>query len=148
VYCRFGVADTWNELYAPSRDTRTSMRAPFEAEDTPDLQDVLDALDDEDCRAIVEVLDEPLTAKAISEASDVPLSTTYRKLDLLTDAALLEERAVLQEDGHHTTEYEVAFEEVVVRLDEDRKLDVGIERPPASTDERLETLWAEVSKET
>jgi DNA-binding transcriptional ArsR family regulator len=148
VYRQFGGIETWNELYAPSRDTRTSMRAPFDEEDTPDLQDVLDALDDEDCRAIIEALDEPLTAKAVSEASDVPLSTTYRKLDLLTDAALLEERAVLQEDGHHTTEYEVAFEEVVVRLDEDRQLDVGIERPPASTDERLETLWAEVSKET
>ena len=76
------------------------------------------------------------------------MSTTYRKLDLLTDAALLEERAVLQQDGHHTTEYEVAFEEVVIQLDEDRTLDVGIQRPPASKDERLETLWAEVSKET
>ena len=124
------------------------MRAPFESDDAPDLQDVLDALDDEGCRRIIEVLDEPMTAKHVAEESDIPLSTTYRKLDVLTDAALLEERAVLQPDGHHTTEYEIAFEEVVIQLAEDRRLDVGIARPPASTDERLETLWAEVSKET
>ncbi|MDH5018746.1 winged helix-turn-helix domain-containing protein [Halobacterium rubrum] len=124
------------------------MRAPFDSDEAPDLQDVLDALDDEGCRDIIEALDEPLTAKEIAEKSGVPMSTTYRKLDLLTDAALLEERAVLQQDGHHTTEYEVAFEEVVIQLDEDRTLGVGIQRPPASKDERLETLWAEVSKET
>ncbi|MFB6073359.1 MAG: helix-turn-helix domain-containing protein [Halobacterium sp.] len=124
------------------------MRTPLESDDAPDLQDVLDALDDEGCRRIIESLDEPMTAKEVSEESGVPLSTTYRKLDLLTDAALLEERAVLQPDGHHTTEYELAFEEVVIHLGDDRSLDVGIARPPASTDERLETLWAEVSKET
>jgi DNA-binding transcriptional ArsR family regulator len=124
------------------------MRAPFESDDAPDLQDVLDALDDEGCRRIIEVLDEPMTAKHVAEESDIPLSTTYRKLDVLTDAALLEERAVLQPDGHHTTEYEVVFEEVVIQLAEDRSLDVGIARPPASADQRLETLWAEVSKET
>ncbi|UHH13236.1 helix-turn-helix domain-containing protein [Halobacterium litoreum] len=124
------------------------MRAPFDSDDAPELQDVLDALDDEGCRSIIEALDEPMTAKDIADESGVPLSTTYRKLDLLTDAALLEERAVLQPDGHHTTKYEVAFEEVVIQLGEDRRLDVGIARPPSSTDERLETLWAEVSKET
>ncbi|AHG02452.1 IclR family transcriptional regulator [Halobacterium sp. DL1] len=124
------------------------MRAPFDSEEAPDLQDVLDALDDEGCRRIIEVLEEPMTAKQVADASDVPLSTTYRKLDLLTDAALLEERAVLQPDGHHTTEYALVFEEVVIQLAEDRTLDVGIARPPESTDERLETLWAEVSKET
>lgn len=124
------------------------MRAPLGTDDAPDLQAVLDALDDEACRRIIEALDEPMTAKELSEACDVPLSTTYRKLELLTDAALLEERAVLQRDGHHTTEYATVFEEVVIRLDDDRSLDVGVARPTGSTDERLETLWAEVSQET
>ncbi|WP_336035735.1 helix-turn-helix domain-containing protein [Halobacterium yunchengense] len=124
------------------------MRAPLGMDDAPDLQAVLDALDDEGCRRIIEALGEPSTAKELAEECDIPLSTTYRKLELLTDAALLEERAVLQPDGHHTTEYDLVFEEVVIRLDDDRTLDVGVTRPTASTDERLETLWAEVSKET
>jgi DNA-binding transcriptional ArsR family regulator len=124
------------------------MRAPLGTDDTPDLQDVLNALDDEGCRRIIEALDDPMTAKELSEKCDIPLSTTYRKLELLTDAVLLEERAVLQPDGHHTTEYDLVFEEVIIQLDGNRNLDVGITRPSASTDERLETLWAEVSKET
>jgi DNA-binding transcriptional ArsR family regulator len=124
------------------------MRAPLGTEDAPDLQAVLDALDDESCRRIIQALEEPMTAKQLSEECDIPLSTTYRKLELLTDAALLEERTVFQRDGHHTTEYDVVFEEVVIRLDDDRSLDVGVTRPLGSTDERLETLWAEVSKET
>lgn len=124
------------------------MRAPLQSDDTPNLQAVLNALDDQGCRRIVEALVEPMTAQEVSDACDIPLSTTYRKLDVLTDAALLSERAVLQPDGHHTTEYQLAFEEVVIRLSEDRTLDVGVSRPGVSKDERLETLWAEVSKET
>lgn len=124
------------------------MRAPLGTDDTPELQAVLEALDDDGCRRIIEALEEPMTAKHLSEDCDIPLSTTYRKLELLTEARLLEERAVLQPDGHHTTEYELVFEEVVIELDADHRLEVGVTRPVASTDERLETLWAEVSKET
>ncbi|MFB6269387.1 MAG: helix-turn-helix domain-containing protein [Halobacterium sp.] len=124
------------------------MRAPLGTDDAPDLQAVLDALDDEGCRRIIEALAEPMTAKELSDETDIPLSTTYRKLELLTDAALLDERAVLQPDGHHTTEYDLVFEEVVIQLEDDRTLDVGVSRPAETKDERLETLWAEVSKET
>jgi len=121
---------------------------PLSGGDLPDLQTVLDALDDEDCRRIVEVLSEPMTAKEISEGCDMPLSTTYRKLDLLTEASLLSERTVIQSDGHHTTQYEIAFERVEIELDDDHDITLAIQRRPESTDERLETLWAEVRKET
>ena len=121
---------------------------PLNGGDLPDLQTVLDALDDEDCRRIIEVLSEPMTAKEISEGCDMPLSTTYRKLDLLTEASLLSERTVIQSDGHHTTQYEIAFERVEIELDDDHDITLAIQRRPESTDERLETLWAEVRKET
>ncbi|MFW5918721.1 MAG: helix-turn-helix domain-containing protein [Halanaeroarchaeum sp.] len=121
---------------------------PLGGGDLPDLQSVLDALDDEDCRRIIEVLTEPMTAKEISQGCDMPLSTTYRKLDLLTEASLLSERTVIQSDGHHTTQYEIAFERVEIELDDDHDITVAIQRTPESTDERLETLWAEVRKET
>ena len=54
------------------------------AADHPQLQVVLDALDDPECRTIIEQMEAPMTAKELSENCDVPLSTTYRKLDLLT----------------------------------------------------------------
>jgi DNA-binding transcriptional ArsR family regulator len=121
---------------------------PVGSVEVPETQAVFDALEDKDCRRIVEYLEEPRTAKELSEACDLPLSTTYRKLDILTEASLLSERTVIQSDGHHTTKYAVAFEEVKIVLDDDHRVSVGITRDPESTDERLETLWAEVRRET
>jgi len=124
------------------------VRDPFADEEGPDLQNVLDALDDPKCRVIVQHLDEPMTAEEISEACDVPLSTTYRKLDLLTEASLLSERTEIRSDGQHTTRYEVAFDDVRIALDEGRSFDVGITRPERSPDEQLAAMWSEVRKET
>ncbi|WP_158059428.1 winged helix-turn-helix domain-containing protein [Halorussus halophilus] len=124
------------------------VRDPAGTANAPDLQAVLDALDDPDCRAIVRQLDEPMTASELSDATDVPLSTVYRKLDLLSDASLVTELTEVRSDGHHTTRYGLDFEEVSVELTEERTLSVAIERPPESTDERLADMWSEVRKET
>jgi predicted transcriptional regulator len=121
---------------------------PLGGVEDPDSQSIFDALEDSDCRRIIEHLEEPRTAKELSEECDLPLSTTYRKLDILTDASLLSERTVIQSDGHHTTQYEIAFEQVAIDLNEDHELSIGIQREPESTDERLESLWAEVRRET
>lgn len=123
-------------------------RDPFRGEDAPDLQTVLDALDDTDCRTIIRHLDEPMTASEVSEECDIPMSTTYRKLDLLSDASLLAEGTQVRSDGHHATQYRVAFEEVSVGLTEARELSVSITRPARTADERLASLWGEVRKET
>ena len=124
------------------------VRDPFRDDDAPDLQDVLDALDDPDCRAIITELEAPMTASELSDAADVPLSTTYRKLDLLTEASLLAEMTEIRSDGQHTTRYEIDFDEVRIALDEDRSFDVGIARPERSPDEQLAAMWSEVRKET
>ena len=124
------------------------VRDPFADDEMPDLQAVLDALDDPDCRAIVRALEEPMTADEIAEAADVPLSTTYRKLDLLTEASLLDEGVAVQPDGQHASRYAVAFEEVVIGLSESREFEADIARRPRSADERLADLWSEVRKET
>jgi DNA-binding transcriptional ArsR family regulator len=124
------------------------VRDPFTDEDTPALQEILDALDDPDCRSIVRALEEPMTADQISETSDVPLSTTYRKLDLLTEASLLEEGTEIRPDGQHASRYSVAFEEVVIALAENREFEVDVTRRPRTADERLADLWSEVRKET
>lgn len=124
------------------------VRDPFADEETPELQTVLDALDDEDCRAIVSVLDEPLTASEISERSGVPLSTTYRKLELLTESSLLYEGVEVRSDGQHASRYAIDFEEVVIALDDERSLTVDITHRARTPDQRLENLWSEVRKET
>jgi DNA-binding transcriptional ArsR family regulator len=118
------------------------------ADDGPELQALLDALDDPACRTIIQELEEPMTASELADETDIPLSTLYRKIDLLTDASLLNELTEIREDGHHTSRYRVAVESVSIELDDNREFDVAIERPPQSTDERLERLWSEVRKET
>lgn len=118
------------------------------ADDDPELESVLEALHDEDCRKIVAVLSEPMTADKIAEATDIPLSTTYRKLDKLTEASLLEEGVEIRSDGQHASRYVVAFDEVAIALSEDNEFGVDISRRPRSTDERLAELWSEVRKET
>lgn len=124
------------------------VRDPLGAEDAPELQTVLDALDDPGCRRIVRQLDEPMTASEISTQCDIPTSTTYRKLDRLTEASILTEQTAIRTDGHHTATYVPAFEEVTVYLDDQRRFEVSITRPSRSADERLASLWAEVRKET
>jgi DNA-binding transcriptional ArsR family regulator len=124
------------------------VRDPLADEDQPDLQDVLDALDDPDCRTIVSVLEEPMTASEVAEESDIPLSTTYRKIERLTEAALLVEGTEIRPDGQHASTYRVDFEEVVIALTDDREFDAEVTRRPRSPDQRLENLWSEVRKET
>jgi DNA-binding IclR family transcriptional regulator len=122
------------------------VRDPF-ASEAPGLQNVLDALDDPDCRAIVESLGDPMTANELSETCDVPLSTCYRKLELLTEASLLEEQVEICADGQHTTRYAIAFDEVRIAVDGERSIEVAIKRRAQTPDERLSSLWSEVRKE-
>jgi DNA-binding transcriptional ArsR family regulator len=122
--------------------------SPGDGETDADLESVLAALNDDDCREIVRVLDEPMTAEEISEATDIPLSTTYRKLDRLTEASLLEEGVEIRSDGQHVSRYILVFDEVSISLSESQELDLELSRDPQTADERLAALWTEVRKET
>jgi predicted transcriptional regulator len=124
------------------------VRDPFEGEAAPELQDVLDALHDPDCRTIVEHLTEPMTAQEIADATDIPQSTAYRKLDLLSEATLVDEQTEIRSDGHHTTRYFVDVEEVVLSVTDDLEFDVEVGRPARPPDEQLAAMWEEVRKET
>ena len=126
------------------------VRDPFAPEATPELQDVLDALDDPACRKIITEADgeEPMTAKEIAEHTGLPLSTTYRKLDLLSEASILDESTEIREGGHHRTRYRLDFEAVHIGIDDDREFEVTISRPARTADEQLARLWTEVRKET
>jgi DNA-binding transcriptional ArsR family regulator len=128
------------------------VRDPSREEDPPSVDEVLDALADDAARRIVMALTEPKTASDLSEECDIPLSTTYRKLELLTDASLLRESTNIRRDGQHTTRYAVSFDSVTVSLDESddapRDLTVEFSRPERTRDERLADLWSELREET
>ncbi|KAB7515624.1 helix-turn-helix domain-containing protein [Halosegnis rubeus] len=122
------------------------MSNPFE--ESVDPAAVLAALDDEACRELIGELDTPHTADELAEASDIARSTVYRKLDILTDAGLVDERTEVRSDGHHTTRYVLDFEAVHVLLDNDRHLDIEVDRPEEGPDERVARLWTEIRDST
>lgn len=94
------------------------------------LQAVLDALGDGDCRAILRAVGSTaLTANECSEVCDLPLSTAYRKLELLTEAGLVDERLRIRRDGKHANQYRRRVETVSVAVPAEG--DVAIELEPA-----------------
>lgn len=115
--------------------------------DIPELQDVLAALDDPDCRTILRETAEPMTANELIDTCDISRSTLYRKLDLLSSASLVRERDSINPGGGRTTRYERDFEDVMISVNEDDTFSVNVERPRRTVDERLTDIWSKMGDE-
>ena len=97
----------------PRLDSRFADGSPDDA----DVQPIVEALQDPDCRRILRVAgDDPLTVKELADACRLPLSTTYRKVDLLLEADLVSEGVRVREDGKHPAQYVRRVDEVTVDL--------------------------------
>ena len=102
---------------ATGRYTDSSSDTIHRIDAEEEIQGLLHALDDADCRKILDATsDETLSANEVSETCNLPLSTTYRKLDMLTDAGLLAERTRIRRSGKHASEYSRVVEEVVISV--------------------------------
>lgn len=117
------------------------------SETDPGLQDVLDALEDPVCRAILSETTDPMTATELVDRCEIPQSTLYRKLDLLSSASLLKERDRINPGGGRTTYYERAFDDVTISVEATGEFSVTVERPPRTTDERLVDIWSMMGDE-
>lgn len=105
---------------------------PGQEPDDADVQAVFDALADRDCRRVLRaVADVSLTANECARVCDVPLSTTYRKLELLADAGLVDARIRVRRDGKHANEYRRRFDRVCVAVDDDGVVEVSMSTQPA-----------------
>ncbi|AHG02147.1 hypothetical protein HALLA_19810 (plasmid) [Halostagnicola larsenii XH-48] len=111
------------------------------SEDDADLERVVTVLDDAACRKILSTLEEPMSANEIAAAAELPLSTTYKKLDLLSEASLVRETAAIRPDRHRTSRYVADFTEIAIDLDEERTLQVSIDR----SNSRKTDIWAEIA---
>lgn len=114
--------------------------------DDVSLTAVLKALDDADCRSILRETAEPMTPNELIETCNIPKSTLYRKLELLSDASLLRERDSINPEGGRTTRYERGFDTVLISMDDD-DVSVTVERPQRTADERLADIWSELGEE-
>ncbi|WP_254764855.1 transcriptional regulator [Natrinema marinum] len=111
------------------------------SDDAPDLECVVAALDDGDCREIIAVLEEPMTVHEVAEATDRPLSTTYRKLDRLSEAGLVEEAAGVQRDRHQKARYVANLERISIGFDDANELRVDVDHAPGLS------LWSDITRE-
>ncbi|WP_254767919.1 helix-turn-helix domain-containing protein [Salinilacihabitans rarus] len=111
------------------RDARDA-RLKWASEPALDAEAVLTALEDRDCREILAATAETaLTASEIADRCEIPRSTLYRKLELLTDASLLEEGIRIRTSGKHASEYRRGFDDVTVTVSGDEGLQVALSQP-------------------
>ncbi|MFB6097478.1 MAG: ArsR family transcriptional regulator [Haloferacaceae archaeon] len=96
-----------------------------ETDDPPELDGVLAALHDEDCRQLLEATaGESLTASELVERCTIPSSTLYRKLEFLTDIDVLEASVRVDASGDHAREYTLTVEEITLRFSDREGLTV------------------------
>lgn len=83
---------------------------------TPEEQRVLTALEDPTCRTILRLLTEPTTPVAVVAQSDIPTSTVYRKLNAMTETALVEQSTRGHPGRGHTDVYWRGINKVTIDL--------------------------------
>lgn len=113
---------------------------------TPALQDILSALDDPACRAILSETTEPMTASELTDVCDIPKSTLYRKLELLSQAALVRELIGVGPEGGRITRYERDVTDITISVEDD-EFSITIDRPARQADERLADMWSKMGDE-
>ncbi|WP_160135623.1 winged helix-turn-helix domain-containing protein [Halococcus salsus] len=116
-------------------------------EDNPTIEQILEALGDPDSQAILEETTSPMTAKEIAENKDIPISTLYRKLDLLSSATLLREIHTVHQDRGRITRYQRNFTDIRIFTLENGKLDVEMSRPKRPANHRLADMWSTMGEE-
>lgn len=96
-----------------------------------EITDLLDVLDDEDCRAVLEATGgAALSAKEIAERCEIPSSTAYRKIDRLVEAGLLNESIRISGSGKHASEYSRSVDRVALSIG-DTGTELQVERGAA-----------------
>ena len=108
------------------RGVRPGTESETELSDDGDIEQLLGTLEDPDCRAIIEETSSgAYSAGELSERCDLPLSTTYRKVDTLTEVGLFEEQIRLCRSGKHTSEYVRRIDDVWLSLTGDH-IDIAV----------------------
>lgn len=95
----------------------TTVDAVLPVESGSDGQEILLALADEDCQAILDATaDTALSVPELADRCDLSLSTAYRKMDTLTRIGLVEEGTRIHHEGGDVSEYTRVAGNVMVQI--------------------------------
>lgn len=87
--------------------------------DETDNDSLLTLITDDNCRDIIrETRYEALTANELAQRCDIGLSTTYRKIDSMVEAGILEERIRLTSERRQINEYSHEIDEIELSVTE------------------------------
>ncbi len=101
------------------RTQRTSTEASKEITECNNPEDILAAIADSDCRAILaESGDKPVSVSNIVNRYDMSTATAYRKVNTLVNAGLLHERIQIHPYGRNECEYSLRISSIHVTLTE------------------------------
>ena len=123
------------------------MGAEVTGSDRPSVELVCTVLADDDCRRILCALDESLTAADVASQCELPQTTTYRKLQQLTDAGLVDEWTDVRTEGNNVTRFVRNSTGVFVRFDDGSSFDTEILDEADGPEQRLARFWSRVSEE-
>lgn len=110
--------------------------------DEADEDEILTLLEDQYAQVILQqTRNNAMSAKEISEACDISISTVYRRTERLIECGLLAEQRVTQVDGNHYSLYEARVDELTIRLTDDG-FDITIsEKPTGDLADRFTEMW-------
>ncbi|QRV17342.1 winged helix-turn-helix domain-containing protein [Haloterrigena salifodinae] len=110
--------------------------------DESDSDEILALLDDSYAQEILRrTRNTPMSAKDLSEACDISISTVYRRVERLIDCGLLAERRIPQSDGNHYSMYETRLDELTVTLTDDGFEVTVSERATGNLADRFTEMW-------
>ncbi|MCA9827779.1 MAG: helix-turn-helix transcriptional regulator [Nitrosopumilus sp.] len=95
-------------------------------EESKSKESFLEVLSDKYCRSILEaIMDSPKSAIEISHEKYIPLSTVYRRIQLLHDSKMIQTSGVITEEGKRLFLYRSKIKEINTSF-HDGKIDVNI----------------------
>lgn len=112
---------------------------------SPDTPAVCAAIADDGSRRILSAADTPQTAAELANSCEIPLSSTYRKIDRLTAAGLLAESIHIREDGHRVSRFTRTFESLEFSVEGPElvvKLEAANRDSPGGRDRSVRSLGA------
>jgi len=117
-------ADSTRAVQRPTIDGTDSREND---EPAVDVTEVLALLSDEYAREILNVLvEESLSARALSERVDMSRPTVYRRLNRLESAGVIESSMVIDPEGHHRKRFSVVLDRMQLLFEPDGiSLEVG-----------------------